>query len=62
MGEDETPKPYTVKDLAELSGYAKSHIRKLCREEKVPGAIKIGRDWQISKENAEVWLKKTNLK
>lgn len=43
----------TSKEYAERCQLSQSHVKELCRQGKIPGAQKIGRDWLISEMEEE---------
>ena len=43
----------TTREAAEIIGILPSSVKLLCRQGKLPGAEKRGRDWFIPRESAE---------
>lgn len=46
---------YTTGELAKLAGVSQARIRQLCIVGKI-AATKFGRDWRISRSEAQRWL------
>ena len=40
----------TIKEIADKWDVTTRRVQKMCADEKIPGAIKFGRDWAIPKE------------
>lgn len=40
-------------EAAEIAGCEAQHITRLCRAEKIPGAIQLGREWAIPRKEVE---------
>jgi len=50
------PEIMTVADLSEYLHLSKNTIRQMLRDDKIPGAVKTGRDWRIKKQDVDDWF------
>lgn len=48
---------WTSVELGKMAGVTPSRIRQLCIAGRLPGAVKVGRDWLVPDDVAQVWLK-----
>jgi excisionase family DNA binding protein len=51
-----TPLLLDTEQVAELLGLHKKTVEKMCRNESIPGAFKIGKFWRINRAIFEQWL------
>lgn len=47
----------TTKEAADILGYSRMSVRNLCAWGKLPGAVKMGRDWVIPRATVEGYVK-----
>lgn len=58
---------YTTRQLTEMAADAgrpvtQSYVGRLCREGRIEGAVRLGRDWLIPEEAAQEWLMRWTAK